>query len=368
MYKFLSFLSLISILVSGLTHADSVTVAKTKSKLQEIESKIIKLQQLLNSAHDKQGVLNHELALTEKKIGTGVQQLQTIKHTLSHKEARVNELQAQIVKLNKELEVHQELLSQHIRARYKTGEYQPMKWVLNQQNPYQISRLLTFYQYLIKSRQHLIDQIHEIHQKIIAHQEMLHKEVLAQQTLHQQLTLDQKKLVQNKLYQKAVLDTLNHDIQSNEQKLEEYKRNKANLSRLLKSLVQQSIVQTQPPFIHMRRKLIMPVQCSKNSLEKTNQGVTFYAAEGTPVSAVYGGKVVFSDWLKGYGLLMIIDHGQGFMTLYAHNLALFKHKGSAVYQGEQIASVGHSGGFKQNSLYFEIRQRGKAISPLEWLS
>ena len=85
------------------------------------------------------------------------------------------------------------------------------------------------------------------------------------------------------------------------------------------------------------------------------------------MNAVYSGKVVFSDWLKGYGLLLIIDHGQGFMTLYAHNQTLFKQKGDTVTQGIQIASVGHTGGLKQNGLYFEIRQYGKAIPPLKWL-
>ena len=99
-----------------------------------------------------------------------------------------------------------------------------------------------------------------------------------------------------------------------------------------------------------------------------NQGVVFFAQEGAPVTAVFPGKIVFSDWLKGYGLILILDHGQGFMTLYAHNQSLFKQKGDSVIQGEQIATVGHSGGLKQNGLYFEIRQRGKAIPPLRWLS
>jgi septal ring factor EnvC (AmiA/AmiB activator) len=118
----------------------------------------------------------------------------------------------------------------------------------------------------------------------------------------------------------------------------------------------------------MRRKLPRPVQNNSNSFEKMNQGLMFFANEGEPVSSVYPGKVVFSDWLRGYGLLLIIDHGNGFMTLYAHNQSLYKHKGDTVHQGESIASVGHSGGILKNGLYFEVRQRGKAVPPLEWLS
>ena len=98
-----------------------------------------------------------------------------------------------------------------------------------------------------------------------------------------------------------------------------------------------------------------------------NQGVTFFADEGTVVNSVYPGKVVFSDWLKGYGLLLIIDHGQGFMTLYAHNQSLFKRTGQMVKQSEPIASVGHTGGIRQNGLYFEIRVKGKAVPPMTWL-
>ncbi len=130
----------------------------------------------------------------------------------------------------------------------------------------------------------------------------------------------------------------------------------------------QSTTQTKQPFTKMRKKLPMPVKVGHQALQKVNQGVTFFAGEGTPVTAVYPGKIVFSDWLNGYGLLLILDHGQGFMTLYAHNQSLFKRKGATVLQGEQIATVGHSGGLKQNGLYFEVRHRGKAIPPLDWLS
>jgi septal ring factor EnvC (AmiA/AmiB activator) len=93
-----------------------------------------------------------------------------------------------------------------------------------------------------------------------------------------------------------------------------------------------------------------------------------FAGEGDAVTAVLPGKIVFTDWLKGYGYLLIIDHGHGLMTLYAHNKTLLKHKGDIVTQGEKIASVGHSGTIKKNGLYFEVRRQGKATSPLAWLA
>ena len=186
--------------------------------------------------------------------------------------------------------------------------------------------------------------------------------------MKQQLSNHQQKLEQDKLYNTAIILSIGKDIQSKQQILEEYQHNKDNFSHLLKSLTQQSITQTRYPLNFLRKKLPRPVNQRGNHLQKMNQGVVFFAQEGAPVTAVFPGKIVFSDWLKGYGLILILDHGQGFMTLYAHNQSLFKQKGDSVIQGEQIATVGHSGGLKQNGLYFEIRQRGKAIPPLRWLS
>ena len=231
-----------------------------------------------------------------------------------------------------------------------------------------MSRLLTFYQYVVQSRLQIIEHVQVTKKNLSISQEQLRHELEEQQQLQLQLSLQQKKLEQNKRYSTAIIRSLNQTIQSNEQALTESQQNKESLSKLLVSLVEQSIVRPQHPFVYMQRRLPRPVNVTNHQMQNMNQGVIFFADEGTPVGAVYPGKVVFSDWLKGYGLLLIIDHGQGFMTLYAHNQSLFKQKGDAVNQGEQIATIGHSGGLKQNGLYFEIRQRGKAIPPLRWLS
>ncbi len=356
------------VLLTTFANAESVVVSQTKTKLKDLDNKISKLQQTLVSAHDKQGILNHELAETEKQMGESLRQLRSIQQNIGTKQQKITQLQQQVAVFSTKLKIQQELLAKHVRTRYKMGEYQPLKWLLNQDNPYTINRMLTFYQYLIKSRQQMIDTVHETSDALTVSKNKLDSEIMGQQQLVQQVHLQQQKLEQDKLYHKTLIQVLSQDIRTTQQKLEEYQHNKANLSRLLGSLMQKSVIRTRYPFTQMRRKLPRPVQTGRNSFQKMNQGVTFFAKEGDPVTAVSAGKVVFSDWLKGYGLLLIVDHGQGFMTLYAHNQSLFKRKGEAVLQGEQIAAIGHSGGLKQNGLYFEVRQRGKAIPPLEWLS
>lgn len=344
------------------------TIAETQTKLKQLDVQIIKLKQTLASAHDKQAVLNQELSKTEKQIGEGVHKLRIIQNHMSAKEGKIAELQGKIGQLNKQLTTQQELLASHVRARYQMGEYQPMKWLLNQDDPFKISRILTYYQYIIKSRQQLIIEIDLTRKNLNENKNKLDNELAENKQLKYKLTLHQQQLEQNKKYHSSLIQSINTDIQNNQHELQDFQKDKDNLSRLLNSLSQQSVIKIGKPFIQMRKKLPLPIQTTQRSLRRMNQGVTFFADEGSMVTAVYPGKIVFSDWLKGYGLLLIIDHGQGFMTLYAHNQSLFKRKGQTVHQNEQIASVGHSGGIKQNGLYFEIRQRGKAVNPLDWLS
>lgn len=348
--------------------AATSTMGQTKAKLQQLELKIHHLQSTLHNAQDRHIVLIQELAAIEKKINIGTSQLRITEREVASKQLKVDELQQQVNQLNTKLQNQQHLLAKHLRARYTMGEYQPLKILLNQDNPFTTSRLLTFYQYIIKSRQQMITDIQLTKKNLTTSQDKLHRELEEHQHLQQQLNQNQRKLEQDKLYRVAIIKSLNADIYTKQQTLVDYQQNKNNLTNLLNTLTQQSILQNQRPFISMRKKLPRPLAVNRNNLKTMNQGVVFFAKEGAPVTAVFPGKIVFSDWLNGYGLLLIIDHGRGFMTLYAHNQSLFKHKGDVVNQGTEIAAVGHSGGIKENGLYFEIRKRGKAIPPLEWLS
>nr|WP_233586483.1 peptidoglycan DD-metalloendopeptidase family protein [Legionella sp. km772] len=361
-------LTIIFLLPLNADSTGSSSVSQTQSKLKQINNKIELLKRTIASAHDRRGALNKELAGTEKQLGEGIRKLRLIQHNMDKTKQKIMALQNKINALNQQLAMQQHMLAGHVRARYQMGEYQPLKWLLDQETPHKINRLLTYYLYIIKSRQELIDQIDLTREKLTKNNEQLNNELALNQQLETQLLAHQQQFEKNKSYHTALIDSIDEEIESTQNTLLEFEKDKKNLSRLLVSLAQRSVIQNTVPFIKMRKKLPLPVLTQRKSLKKMNQGVTIFADEGTAVTAIYPGKVVFSDWLKGYGLLLIIDHGQGFMTLYAHNESLFKHKGQTVRQNEQIASVGHSGGIKQNGLYFEIRLRGKAISPLDWLA
>ncbi len=356
------------VLLPQLTYAKKAAMSETKIKLNQLINKISTLQHTLTSAHEKNKQLNHELADIEKKMGLTIWELHQSELVILSNQSKINELQQEVTGLSDQLHQQQSLLAQHVRARYMMGEYQPLKGLLNQDTPYTTNRILTLYQYVIKSRQKNIHQLHGIQSKLTQSQLTLRQELIQQMERQNQFNLDKTKLESDKRHSLEILHALDNDIENKQHVLKEYQNNKDNLSKLLNSLNLQTILQNQRPLLFAHTKLPQPVNISPKNIEKINQGLVFYTHEGASVTAVYAGKVVFSDWLKGYGLLLIIDHGRGFMTLYAHNQSLFKRKGDFVSQSEQIATVGHSGGIKQNGLYFEIRQHGKAISPAAWLS
>ena len=348
-------------------HTDTREMTRTKSQLKQLDNKMSQIKHHLNTAHNQQGLLTQELARTEKTMLETSQQLKNIQRLMSTTQQQIASLQQQINTLTEQLRTQEQLLAQHIRARYKMGESQPIQWMLHQDSPDIINRLLTFHQYLLHSRQHAMDAVSKTQHTLIAKRTALHQELLVKERLQQQLSKRQHAFDQDKHHRMALVKSLAADIQNQQKKLLDVQRNKNNLTRLLTTLVQKSVLQTRHPFSQMRRKLGKPV-ASSSGTQKINQGIVFFAKEGSPVMSVAPGKIVFSDWLNGYGLLLIVDHGWGFMTLYANNKSLLKHKGALVTQGEQIAFVGHSGTLKQNGLYFEIRQRGKAINPQGWMS
>lgn len=345
----------------------ATNVVQTKTQLKKLDTKINLLQTTLNQSNNKRDVIHHELALIEKKYSLGVTRLSQQQTKISQTEEQIAKLQQTITESTNKLKQQQQLLATHIRARYLLGDSLLLKSLLNQDNPSTSSQVITRYQYLFKARQKAIIQVQETEKQLATAQTTLQQVLTQQQQLKKQLATEQLTLAANKRGRAAVMKVLTQTIQSKQQQLKEYQANKTNLARLLLTLQQQS-KQKMPSIQFIHTKFPKPVAVSSTSIRIVNQGLLFVAREGLPVNAIYPGKVVFSDWLRGYGLLLILDHGRGLMSLYAHNQALFKQKGDRVDQGEQIATVGHSGGLSENGLYFEVRQYGKAISPRKWLS
>ncbi len=270
--------------------------------------------------------------------------------------------------------MQEQLLAKQLRSAYTTGQHDYLKLLLNQEQSEKIQRSITYYQYLNKARTQEIDNfqvtIADLLQVTTEHQEQITQlEVLKKSQQQQRLTLSK-----NKLKRKKTITVLNKKLLSSNQQLTKLKTEEANLTAALQKL--EALIRAEIDLTglsKLKKKLSWPVKGrllrsfgSRKQGYLKWKGVLLGSPIGRQVRTIHNGTILFSDWLKGYGLLTVIDHGNGYMSLYAHNQTLLKSVGDRVETGEPIALVGQSGGQDQAGLYFEIRHQGKAVNPKLW--
>lgn len=349
-----------------------------QAKLKKISRDIARLQESIKG--DNQQL--HHLAKSLKKNELAAAELSK----------KINALETNISQLNTELEQlyqrrstleasrksQQTLIEQQITAAFHLGSEEPIKLLLNQENPAKVSRTLKYYDYFLKARgkklahyRDTLNQLQETEHSIATHQQELldNRDDLKQQQLA--LTTQQQQ-------RQKVLASLNQQIKASSQALGKLKTERSRLEKILaalqENLAKLSLPSSDKPFAAQRGKLPWPVagRLSKSFGSKRHSHITWdgwllSAKAGTPVKSIHHGRVVFSDYLRGHGLLMIIDHGDNYMSLYAHNQVLLKETGEWVLTGETIAKVGNTGGKIDYALYFEIRHKGKPSNPKRWL-
>mgnify|MGYP003327617843 CR=1 FL=1 len=287
---------------------------------------------------------------------------------------------AALVAKKKELQVRIESLesrlSTQLQAAYRLGKQETLKLILNQKNPNEISRRLAYFDYLNEARIEeidrfltTVDQFDTITEQISIQAFNLEKD--------QRYLYDEKlKLDQTKKQKSAILKSLNQYISNTDTELIKLQEDRGRIEKLLIELDKKKLSSQKisVAFKSMKGKLFLPVDgkvtqkfgANRNIGKMQWRGLFIDAPEGEPIFAIHPGEIVFADWLRGFGLLLIINHGQGYMSLYAHNQKLYYQSGDHVLSGEQVASVGNTGGQTKSGLYFEIRIDGKPTDPQTW--
>ena len=268
----------------------------------------------------------------------------------------------------------EKVLAQQLRTAYTSGNHDYIKLILNQENPAKVLRTLTYYNYLNVAKIKEIDQFQlTLTQLLKVTTDLQEKMTLLSQLKAQQ---NQQKLTlqQSKKRRSSTLASLNKELLSSQQQLAKLAVEEENLVAALQQLT--SLVKPQiklSGLSQLKKKLRWPVKGNlvrRYGSQKQGylkwKGVLMTAPLGRQVQTIHNGTVLFADWLKGYGLVTVIDHGDGYMSLYAHNQTLLKNTGDRVESGESIALVGQSGGQSRPGLYFEIRHLGKAVNPMIW--
>ncbi len=359
-------------------------------KLNQLRQQIQVLRSALDSDMQRKQSLQSRLQRSEQHIGKVVALLKKLQQQLRAQQRELKKLDARRHDLQSDLHKHRVALAQQIRAAYTIGQQEYMKILLNQQDPAAVTRTLTYYDYFHRARLARMQDINENLVELHTIEKRIQQKTQKLEKTRKEHNNEKAQLEKTRQQRTAVLTGLQQQILAKGERLSLMEEDKRRLQRLLDSLAtvpQQS--STTPknntseltsegsehiPFAKLRGQLRWPsrgrLTTRYGSTRKIGnlkwQGVTISAPEGTEVNAISHGRVAFSDWLRGFGLLTIIDHGDGYMSLYGNNQSLFKEVGDWVEAGETIASVGKSGGHKNSALYFEIRHNGKPRNPLKW--
>jgi len=347
--------------------------------LTAVREQLEDLQQRLEREHARRERQYGELKRAELDRAVAADALRDVRERLTAQERRGRELQAQTLEVNKSLAQERDALASQVRMSFMTGRQETLKLMLNQEAPAELGRMMAYYDYLNRARsQRIANVAHEL--DTLAGLRAASDEVareLAALERERQATLDE--IEQLRGQRQRAVDELDARISSDEQEADRLRSEEQRLTELvreLRAVLSEFPVDSQEPFSAARGKLAWPV--AGRALNRYGdvragpqikwQGVQVNAPAGTPVRAIYHGRVVYSDWLPGLGLLVIVDHGEGFMSLYGHNEALLKEAGDWVTPGEAIAQVGDSGGQSQTALYFEIRDDGEPVDPRQWMA
>ncbi len=351
--------------------------ADTLRKLQAVQGEINRIKDRLQGVQDERANLTRALRATERNIGAIHKDLRRINRQLDANQRDINQLQADQQKLQDKEQQQRKLLREHIQAVYAMGRQSRLKLILNEEDPATIARTLVYYDSLREARSEVIDQYRQTAAELAAIAPKLAASRQALQANRAELVSQRDALASEQTSRQRTVDALNRDIANKQATLAQLQRDQEQLQDILEALQEVIANMTIPsdydPFETRKGKLRWPVKGrhlnkfgSPRSAEMNWQGITIAAAAGTEVSAIHAGRVVFADWLKGYGLLIILDHGNDYLSLYANNQALLKDLGDWVSGGEAIATVGNSGGRDSSSVYFEIRRAGSAVNPSTW--
>nr|CAA6804063.1 MAG: Peptidase M23 [uncultured Thiotrichaceae bacterium] len=413
--------------ISGVFFLPVSGQADARSEQKTVKRAVEKLNTQINRQKKESDYLSNQVTKLEKELGGLTSQYHQTEKKIKSAQKRLSEADIKRTELNDGLKQQQDALAQQLQAMHTAGEQSHLRLLLMQDNPADISRNVEYFNILNRHRTKKIKQLNTTREKLEAVTELAKKERTKLRALNEQLSV-QKSAVENKLAtREQALKQVKRDLSGKEKRLNKLKRQETALQQKINRITQaankkrqaanaakektarlaaekkrqqqaqtSSRKPTQKPaakkaptptgkrvttsrtpnkaFSKMRGKLSWPVSgrvihkySSRRNEKQKWKGIVISAAGGSKVKAIAPGKVVFADWMDGYGHLVIVEHDRNYLSLYGYNRAVFKRVGQTVRANETIAAVGNSGGQSQNALYFEIRHRTAPQNPARWL-
>jgi len=364
--------------ISYATTTDDNDVEKA-SELESIRIRIKDVETRIKGARDEAEKLQKELRENEISTAETLTRLHHFETGISKKRAELEELMFEQALHEAALKQEKEKLTHQIRSAYQMGRNDYIKLILNQEDPALVGRALAYYDYHNKVRSERIGGV----KQTLVDLKQIESSIVSQTSKLKSLRADHETKLrdfhQYRATRRNIIARLQKDIKEQGIELHTLQENERELGKLFQGLEQKQAVtiemyEDMPPFNSLKGNLSWPAKgrllkkfgASKKGGNLKWQGVLIDAETGTSVEAISTGKIVFADWFRNMGLLVIIDHGDGYMSLYGHNQNLLKNTGDWVLAGEKIATVGDSGGQNDTALYFEIRKGAEPLNPSQW--
>lgn len=382
-----------------------LSVESQANNLSQIQQQIKQQEQKIAEQKRKQNQLQSTLKTQENKINSAIGELRQTETSLAETRKLIAETNRQIALLEKQEKEQKAKLAKQLDKIYRSGNPSSVVEHLISDEAQKSDRMKVYYQHLNQARMALIAEL-----KATRSQLEEQKNLVAQQQKTQQEQLSGQKKQQQEL-QKAknerekTLAQLNKNLQQDESRLETLRANENALKQEIERAAQAAQKQEKQERENLAQKKLEQEKKNNKPYQPTEQeqrlirsggglsgkydypvtgkilhrfgstqagevkwkGIVIAAANGSPVKAIADGRVILSSWLQGYGLVVVLDHGKGYMSLYGYNQAVSVKTGTLVKGGQKIAEVGSSGGQGQSGLYFEIRRQGQAINPQGWL-
>ena len=370
---------LLAALAAGAQDTDEGLAKVKEQELEEVRERISELKRSMDQSATSRDRLTGELRTAEVEISEKRIRLKELERERDYSINQKRQLDGQIEQLEAELESESSELASQVRAAYMNGSQERIKLLLNQRDPATLGRLITYYGYLndyragnIETVSAYLRELAELRGKVAAEEARL-------ANLAKQRYAELTKLNTAQEKRRQLLVSLRGRMADEGREIEQLAAQEKDLSQLiaeLSSILSDYPISSESPFSEHKGRLTWPVagtlvhdfgQPRVTDRLKWN-GVVLAAPRGHEVRSVYHGRVVFSDWLAGLGLLVIVEHGEGYMTLYGYNETTLKNTGDWVAPGDVIATVGDSGGQARTALYFEIRRGTRPLNPRKWVT
>ncbi|EOD81711.1 putative NlpD-related protein family M37 unassigned peptidase [Grimontia indica] len=350
-------------------------------QLSGMKSEISRQEQQLNSKSKILNALQSNLKSQEQSIAAIATQMRDANADLSVIEKDIATLNRESQRLEQLKLGQMELLKELLNSQYRQGQHSQLNALLSGEDSTDMDRMTVYAEKLSKARTDAINELAATDTELQLKRRTLQQQTDKQKTLIASLAADKAKLEKEQQAQKKTAGAIRREINSDKGYLAELRNNEKRLKVELERAAEQARIAAEQSKVKMdglgkyKGKMQWPVKgkiLHRYGTEQTGQlrwnGMVIAAKEGSEVKAAHDGTVVLSNWLRGYGLMVVVDHGKGDMSFYGYNQALLRNVGDTVKAGDPIALVGNSGGQDASALYFEIRRKGNATNPSPWLT